>query len=336
MSRKWYGVKASTANTPAVISIFDEIGMWGVTAKDFIAEFRAIPDNDITLEINTPGGSVFDGLAMYSAMKMSGKNITVVVMGIAASMGSYLAMIGSKISMPENTFMMLHHPLNAVIGDADEMREMADILDKIGASMITTYAARTGKTADEIDALLASDAYLTADECLAMGLCDEVTPAVTATAKFEHEHMPANIQALFTPAADPEPPVVDIVPAAEDESTVAAIMSAINLAGMQAYSSGIVIACVTVAEATARIKVIGEVTALCEAVGKTDMLAAMVAAGASMDDARAQIGAALAKGDEHIDTTLSLSNDPLTNGVQPTVLDPAAIWAARRNHNGVK
>ena len=82
MRRNWYTMKAAAGDKPATISIYDEIGMWGVSAKDFITSFRAIEADKITLEINSPGGSVFDALAMFNALKNSGKDITVAVKSV--------------------------------------------------------------------------------------------------------------------------------------------------------------------------------------------------------------------------------------------------------------
>ena len=134
--RTWYSMQAAAnAPTTAEISIFDEIGMWGVTAKQFISDLKALGDvKDITLSLNSPGGSVFDGLAIYNALRSSGANVTVKVMGIAASIASVIAMAGKKIVMPENTFMMVHNPWSFAIGNANDMREMADVLDKLGDS----------------------------------------------------------------------------------------------------------------------------------------------------------------------------------------------------------
>lgn len=101
---------AATADQPSVLSIYDEIGFWGVQAKDFISDLAKVSSKVLNVEINSPGGDVFAGLAIYNALKGSGKEIVVKVMGVAASAASLIAMAGDKIIMPKNTFMMIHNP----------------------------------------------------------------------------------------------------------------------------------------------------------------------------------------------------------------------------------
>jgi ATP-dependent Clp endopeptidase proteolytic subunit ClpP len=338
MRKTWYNVKAAAAGTPATISIFDEIGMWGVTAKDFIASFRQITENDVVLELNTPGGSVFDALAMFNAMKISGKNITVKVMGIAASAGSYLAMVGNKIIMPENTFMMVHNPLNAIYGNAAEMREMADVLDKIGNSLTATYVARTGKSDEEVRALLANDTYMTAAECLELGFCDEVSPAVTATAKFEREHLPANIQALFK-AVEPDPleqeafDEVDetaadpdaVIPVSEPEVVAFAdqVLALATDAGYSDFAPLMVLdpKLSTVDLVKARLADMREIRALCEVAKQPDLFPKLISAGASIADTRTALCDALANSDgkTSVNTTQPSSEKPIIGTCQSAV-----------------
>ncbi len=151
--KTWFTIKA-LADDSAEISIFDEIGMWGVSAKDFINDFRKVNAQKVTLLINSPGGSVFDGLAIYNVLRQSKADVTVKVMGLAASAASFIAMAGKKIVMPKNAFMMVHNPISGIFGNSDEMRKWADTVDKFTLSLIGIYAARTGKSEDEIKALL--------------------------------------------------------------------------------------------------------------------------------------------------------------------------------------
>ena len=340
MRKTWYNVKAAAGSTPATISIFDEIGVWGVTAKDFITSFRQITEHDVVLELNTPGGSVFDAMAMFNAMKTSGKNITVKVMGIAASAGSYIAMVGNKIVMPENTFMMVHNPLNAMHGNAAEFREMADVLDKIGNSLTATYVARTGKSDEEVRALLANDTYMSAAECLALGFCDEVSPAVTATAKFEHEYLPANIQALFKavePVADPAvEPVAD--PAVEPEVVAFAdqVLALVTEAGMVEFAPVMAVDPLlsTVEQVKARIADAREIRALCNVSKQPDMANKFISTGTSIADVRTALCEVLARYDDRagIDTTQSSSEKPIIGTRQSAVKTADILAKYRTNH----
>jgi len=248
--RNWYSMQALAAPNAAEISIYDEIGMWGVTAKQFISDLKALGDvKDITVSINSPGGSVFDGLAIYNVLRASGANITVKVMGIAASIASIIAMAGKKIVMPENSFMMIHNPLNIVKGNADDMREMADILDKVGSSLVATYVARTGKSEEEVKALMDAETLMTATEAKEFGFADEVIPAVEAKAAFEVDRLPENVRALFlaqqpepVPESTPEPePVPEPEPGptpepVADSPLVETIRAAAKTAGFEAYA----------------------------------------------------------------------------------------------------
>ena len=157
----------------ADIYIYDEIGFWGVTAKQFISDLNALGDiTHINLHINSPGGDVFEGIAIFNALKTHGASITVYVDGVAASMASVIAMVGNPVIMPENTFMMIHKPFGFTGGDAEDMRTYADLLDKVEAVLLPAYAQKTGKTTDEIAAQISDiiASRVDADLCAAFRL----------------------------------------------------------------------------------------------------------------------------------------------------------------------
>ncbi|EHQ0040844.1 Clp protease ClpP [Escherichia coli] len=201
--------------------IYDEIGFWGVTAKQFVSELNALGDiTHINLHINSPGGDVFEGIAIFNALKTHGASITVYVDGVAASMASVIAMVGNPVIMPENTFMMIHKPFGFTGGDAEDMRTYADLLDKVEAVLLPAYAQKTGKTTDEIAAMLADETWMSGAECLAHGFADQVTPAVKAMACIqskrteEFKKMPESIRNMITPPRNSAPRVQDDEPAA--------------------------------------------------------------------------------------------------------------------------
>src|SRR6056297_2793484 len=128
--RSWYTIRAR--DDGAEVAIYDEIGAFGVSAKTFLEELGALPgDAPLTLRLNSPGGSVFDAVVIHNALARHAGGVTVWIDGIAASAASYVAMAGREIVMPENAFLMIHDPSGAVMGSADEMRAMAEALDKI-------------------------------------------------------------------------------------------------------------------------------------------------------------------------------------------------------------
>ena len=109
MSRCWYEFRGQAKG--AEIVIYDEIGAFGIPAKAFVDELKALgPVAELTVRINSPGGSVFDGVAIYNALKRHDAAITVWIDGIAASIASMIAMAGDEVVMPENAMLMLHDP----------------------------------------------------------------------------------------------------------------------------------------------------------------------------------------------------------------------------------
>lgn len=219
-NNSWFRMQAGH-QSDADIYIYDEIGFWGVTAKQFISDLNALGDiTHINLHINSPGGDVFEGIAIFNALKTHGASITVYVDGVAASMASVIAMVGTPVIMPENTFMMIHKPFGFTGGDAEDMRTYADLLDKVEAVLLPAYAQKTGKTTDEIAAMLADETWMSGAECLAHGFADQVTPAVKAMACIqskrteEFKKMPESIRNMITPPRNSAPRVQDDEPAA--------------------------------------------------------------------------------------------------------------------------
>lgn len=204
-NNSWFRMKAGH-KSDADIYIYDEIGFWGVTAKQFVSDLNALGNiTHINLHINSPGGDVFEGIAIFNALKNHGASITVYVDGVAASMASVIAMVGDPVIMPENAFMMIHKPWGVSGGDADDMRDYADLLDKVESVLLPAYAQKTGKTTDEIAAMLADETWMSGAECLAHGFADQVTPEVKAMACIqskrteEFKKMPESIRNMIIP-----------------------------------------------------------------------------------------------------------------------------------------
>lgn len=231
-SNSWFRMQAS-ADNEADIYIYDEIGYWGVTARQFVNDLKALGDvTHINLHINSPGGDVFDGIAIFNALKFHGAAITVHIDGLAASMASVIAMVGNPVIMPENTMMMIHKPWGFSGGDANDMRDYADLLDKVESVLIPAYAEKTGKSTEEIAAMLEDETWMDGKECLELGFADQVTTSLQAMACIQSkriedfEKMPKSIRNMVTPPRntaqrDPQPQVT--VPAAgADEATIRA------------------------------------------------------------------------------------------------------------------
>jgi ATP-dependent Clp protease, protease subunit len=180
----WYTIRARASG--AEVLIYDEIGAYGVSAKGFLAELGALADGTpIDLRLNSPGGSVFDAVAIFNALARHAGTVTVWIDGIAASAASYIAMAGDEIIMPENAFLMIHDPSGLVMGTAADMREMAATMDKIAGTMIRGYAAKSGKPEEEIAALMAAETWFDAQDALDLGLATRMAEPVRIAASFD-------------------------------------------------------------------------------------------------------------------------------------------------------
>jgi len=161
------------------IWLYDQVGEgWfgGMSAKTFVAEMQKLGKVDvINLHINSPGGSVFDGVAIYNSLKSHPARIEVDVDSVAASIASLIAMSGDEIRMAANAMMMIHDPMGVTVGSADDMRKTADLLDQVKGVIASTYANRTGKKEAEIAALMTEETWMTADDAQKQGFADLVT-----------------------------------------------------------------------------------------------------------------------------------------------------------------
>ncbi|MGR3392823.1 head maturation protease, ClpP-related [Sagittula sp.] len=180
----WYAIRAR--GTGAEVAIYDEIGAYGVSAKGFLAELGALPEGTpVDLRLNSPGGSVFDAVAIHNAIKRHEGTVTVWIDGIAASAASYIAMAGDEIVMPENAFLMIHDPAGLVMGTAEDMRAMAEALDKVKGSLVSGYAAKSGRTPEEVSALMAAETWFDAGDAVAQGFADRLIEPVRIAANFD-------------------------------------------------------------------------------------------------------------------------------------------------------
>lgn len=183
--KSWFTIK-SKATGVVDISIHEEIGTYGVSAKDFVSAIREYPDaRVINLSVNSPGGSVFDGFAIHNALKAHAAKVYAFVEGIAASAASYVLMAADTISMPEDSFLMIHNPHAMAMGDADDMRGMADTLQKVQSVYENAYATRTGLEVEQIRDMMKAESFMVASEALELGFIDTITDAVGVAARIQ-------------------------------------------------------------------------------------------------------------------------------------------------------
>ncbi len=191
---KWYEIKAQAQQAAgekplaADVFIYGNIGdRWnedGVIAANMVRELSELDVDTINLRINSYGGSVPDGLAIYNALKRHRATVAVHIDGVAISCASYIAMAGDTITMAKNSQMMIHAPWSYAGGNAVELREQADILDRYAKSMASAYADKSGKTYDDALAILTDgkDHWFLADEAVAEGFADAVGDEVAVAA----------------------------------------------------------------------------------------------------------------------------------------------------------
>jgi len=181
-----YSPRASV-HEPAVLQIFDQIGEdWfggsGISAKAFSDALQSVGPGPLVVEINSPGGNVWDGLAIYNMLRGRQAPVTTRVVGIAASIASVIALAGDSIEMAEASLFMIHDPSGMVAGTSDDMRKMANALDQHAEILAGIYTKRTGKTSAQIRAAMTAETWFTAQEAIQFGLADKTTEQLAMAA----------------------------------------------------------------------------------------------------------------------------------------------------------
>lgn len=164
------------------ITIYDVIGesffSGGVTVNRIDAALRSIgKDKDVTVLINSPGGDVFEGIAIYNRLREHGGNVTVKVMGLAASAASIIAMAGDRIEIGKAAFLMIHNAWVVAMGNKAELRDVADFLEPFDAALASVYQARTGSPIENLVAMMDEETWLVGDEAVSAGFADALLPS---------------------------------------------------------------------------------------------------------------------------------------------------------------
>lgn len=170
---EWYKIEAS-ANDQAEILVYDVIGWPYNDAGDLVRYVNSLGDKDILVRLNTPGGDVFDGMAIFNSLANHKGKVTIRIEALAASMGSVLAMAGKEIQAYSNTMMMIHDPWIYTAGNQYELREMADLLEKISGNMLDVYAGRSKIGKREMREIMKAETWYTAKEAKEKGFIDTI------------------------------------------------------------------------------------------------------------------------------------------------------------------
>lgn len=193
-AKPWYSItnKASDGGKKtAEILIYDEIDpFWGVSAGDFANELNALEADEIVVGINSPGGIVFDGIAIMNALKRHPAKVIARIDGLAASAASFIAMAGDEIQTSKYAEMMIHEARGVVMGTADDFKEMRDLLIRHNESIASVYADRAGGDVKDWLKLMKNETWFTADEMVAAGLADSIIePADESSAADEADSL---------------------------------------------------------------------------------------------------------------------------------------------------
>jgi ATP-dependent protease ClpP protease subunit len=175
------GVRA-LAGGDNVITMFDTVGedFWsggGVTAKKVAAQLRAIGDRPVEVQINSPGGDMFEGIAIFNVLREHPQEITVKVMGMAASAASIIAMAGDRIEIGAASFVMIHNCWVVAIGNRHDMAETAEWLAPFDQAMTDLYAARTGQDAKAVSRWMDAETFMSGTQAIERGFADALLPA---------------------------------------------------------------------------------------------------------------------------------------------------------------
>jgi ATP-dependent protease ClpP protease subunit len=181
----WFDIRAAADDpTVAEVYVYDEIGGWGVLAADFVQALQALDADTINVRISSPGGSVFEALAIHASLRNISATVNCIVDGLCASAATVVAMAGDSITTAPGSMWMVHDAIGTVYGNAADMQGMADLLDKSSQNIADLYAARAGGKSDEWRTTMQAETWYTSDEAVSAGLADGLTESTkTPTAR---------------------------------------------------------------------------------------------------------------------------------------------------------
>ncbi len=206
--------RSNAAANRAVIDIYERIGQgWfeGLTAKQFRLDLAELGDvNEIEVHINSEGGSIFDGLAIYNTLVAHEAKVFVHVDGMALSIASVIAMAGDEIHIAENAWLMIHDPWSWVSGSSEDLRREADLLDSLKGSLVSSYKRHVDLSNEELGQMMAAETWLSAEDAVAKGFAhvvDHETSAAAACADDPSifQQVPQGAMRFFRNASAPTP-----------------------------------------------------------------------------------------------------------------------------------
>ena len=188
----FYALEKSGDNETTV-TLYDEIGAFGAGSKQFLGDIGKLSGQHIHLRINSPGGSVVEGTAIYNALRRHKGGVTVHIDALAASMASVIAMAGAPVLIADNALLMIHNPWTVSMGGSEDLRKEADLLDMLKVNLRNAYVRKTGLGETEIQDMMDKETWLDAVDAVALGFADAIEEGVAAAATAT----PENLRARF-------------------------------------------------------------------------------------------------------------------------------------------
>lgn len=352
--RTWFRFQNAAEDSSVVdIHIIDFIGSWdddwfarnwgyemGVTARAFIEELARLSDGvkTINVHINSPGGDVQAGINIANALReqqvSKGRTVETFIDGIAASIASVIAMAGSKVHISDNALLMVHNPYSFALGNAAEMRKVADILDTIRGQIVNTYKWHSSLDDAALEALMDAETWMDADAAIANGLATDKVQGLSAAAAFDGRvlakalKVPEKFKARVDALLKPEPAAPAAMAAIE-------LVKACREAECFELADELLAANATAAQVTARIgeakntKAIAkrradDITGICTTAKVPGLATGYINGAMSVEDVRAHVTTITAMLDKVvIDSGLA----PDAGQNQKAVIDTAAVYA---------
>ncbi|WP_410199021.1 head maturation protease, ClpP-related [Burkholderia cenocepacia] len=349
--KRWWDIRAQ-ANAAGVneveIRIYGDIGFWGTDADLFASKLDEVASTatSIVVAINSMGGDVFDAFAIYNALRRHTGKVTGRVDGVAASAASLILMACDTIEMPSNARLMIHNPNTVAAGEAEDLRKLADLLDSTSDSMLAAYVERSGRTAEEVRAIMDAETWLTAAQAKEQGFCDAIIDPIrieayagAARLAARYAAVPAEIRAVLeddsevTPAPEPHRLPTPTPAPGPDVSVLAAhVYSACRDARIEHCAEGIVLATGLRDRASvdAAIRNAQDIAGICLAASLTELTAGFVSDGLSPDQVRARLFERMTASQKPINHRAA----PVASQDAPVVANApraASIYAARKS-----
>lgn len=180
----WYKIEARSDDEAEVL-IYDVIGWPYNDAGELVRALAEMTQTTITVRINSPGGDVFDSMAIFNALQSHKSKIITRIESLAASSASFIALAGKEAQAYKNAMIMIHNPWMLAMGDQDDLREMADVLEKISGNMVDIYSGESNVGKKEIKAMMSAETWMTAKEAKEKGFVDTIVDGKAVKAQFD-------------------------------------------------------------------------------------------------------------------------------------------------------